>query len=82
MKSTMIVKSIENETKAKITISTVYSGCDKLNEFSAIKNLFSDSGMVWNNKTGEYEIEIEATQEKAQVFVDYAAKKQLQIVCL
>lgn len=82
MKSTMIVEAIENETIAKITITTVYKGYDKQAEFSTIKNLFSDSGMAWNNTTGEYEIEIEATQEMAQIFIDYAAKKQLQIVCL
>lgn len=80
MKTTMNVKANAEETKAVITIVTNYKGIDKIKEFSEIKNRFEDSGMIWNEKTGEYETEIDLTPENAEPFVKYAESKNIDII--
>lgn len=72
-----------SETKAQIQISTVYRGVNKIEEFSEIKSMFSDSeniGMQWNDRTGEYEIEIDLTPENVKPFVKYAESHSIEIV--
>ena len=83
MKTIMRVQATENDTKAIIQTVTNFNGIDKMKEFSEIRNQFFDAeklGMKWNEKTGEYLIEINLTPEDAQPFVKYAEKKNIEII--
>lgn len=83
MKEKMVASVNEETMVAKMNLTSVFKGIDKVSEFAAFKKAFSDCakiGMVWNDKTGEYEAKIALTPESGKVFADYAEEHGIELI--
>jgi hypothetical protein len=81
MKTTMSVRTNEEETKAIIMIRFSGKGWDSSSEVEKMRKQFSDAetlGMKWTG--AQYETEIDLTPENAEPFAKYAESKNIEII--
>ena len=83
MESRMSVALNQETGIAKIRLSTVYKGYDKVKEFGAFQLLHKKAenfGMVWNKENGDYTSEIVLSPETAAPFKKYCDDGNAQLI--